>query len=890
MNLSWPRAGTISHNTRRIQHTKTAIAVCLVAAAAYAWWPHRIPLSRTNILPASQSFISPQFQARTEQARMTEQIGKDILETVAYAVTGKRPKDIGLKFQSGSTFDGKQLRLSGGCSVIPETQVAVSVEDYFWSPSTFAPWARALLTSNQFGAPKKSAPLDREFVERLTNPMPETLTREDRRLSEALTKEPLNPEWHEQAALLIGSFAMRQSAAAGFCDLRRHLCKMTSHLALAKAIRGSLGPCGELAEALLCTLCGRETPALGIADQLQHDANLPNGLPSNVVTSWQRGLRLHNTGDYRILDQPDTATLLEKLEYFRALRYSVGTAAASQFLATHDVERLPEWSERILAGDLTVEDGNRWATPALEMELEACAARYRNYFGRPLAPDDVISALNISWEQFPTSQVGQLRVNVLGWGAWAEQHQRQLCELIETTSYWLGDLLGVPDSAAEFENKITAQFEGLNLFPLIRFYTHDDNASIKAFYERVRRVAAEHRDWITFDRLLDAQSQMLRMSRPAPVVPNPHVIAAPRRSAKHKPPPATARPSPADSLLSSRAFFMPLMPVGTLYDVSHRLERGGGLSNVEEAEAAKALAPSNRTVLRQHLMATTRFRPTPEQTEAEFGQLRDYDVAAMKTVADAFRSDPARYVVAYAAVCRLDPDRYLDLGKYLLTHNDESGAAQAYQNGFDHATDRVSVSNCIDWLVNYYYDHGRRDDALRIATDAADVYSQQGLVTLANLLDRMGQLDQAEAWLKKAEQRYPKSTKDDLLEFYTRNREKSTAYAAAEKEFRSAVFPSGIEYVGLADFHQPPSDGVILTGISERTAKAQLQQGDIFVGLNGYRIHNVKQYNAARHPNSNPNVTFILWRGGKYVELKTIFPKQPDTSRIESYPIGSGSD
>src|ERR1043166_975001 len=108
MNLSWPRAGTISHNTRRIQHTKTAIAVCLVAAAAYAWWPHRIPLSRTNILPASQSFISPQFQAHTEQAWMTEQIGKDILEMVAYAVTGKRPKDIGLKFQSGSTFDGKQ--------------------------------------------------------------------------------------------------------------------------------------------------------------------------------------------------------------------------------------------------------------------------------------------------------------------------------------------------------------------------------------------------------------------------------------------------------------------------------------------------------------------------------------------------------------------------------------------------------------------------------------------------------------------------------------------------------------------------------------------------------------------------------------------------------------
>ncbi len=90
-------------------------------------------------------------------------------------------------------------------------------------------------------AADQPAQLNPDFIIALTNPTAETLIREDKRLSAGLTSDPLDPELHEQAALLVGSFAMRESAGFSFCDLRPYLSKITAHLAIAKAVRPQLG-------------------------------------------------------------------------------------------------------------------------------------------------------------------------------------------------------------------------------------------------------------------------------------------------------------------------------------------------------------------------------------------------------------------------------------------------------------------------------------------------------------------------------------------------------------------------------------------------------------------------------------------------------------------------
>ena len=876
MNPSFSLGAPTADAADRFQPYKTVIAIGLIAAAIYAWWPHRA-FAPTNTIK-SKPFISGQFAADTEAAWLARQIGRDILEVVAYASTRKHPGSVDLHFESGTTFDSKKHLFTGRFDGIAEKKVTVSVVDYFWSPESFAPWASSLLNAVNAGSPEPASQFNAELLSTLTNPTAETFMREDKRLSEALTENPLDPELHEEAALLIGSFAMRETASAWLCDRRRYLCRMTAHLALAKASRENLGNCGRLAEAILCSLTGRETPALQLTEQVEKNIGSTDAASSNAIGIWSRALRLRNTTDYRQLQEPEKASLLERLEYVRALRMSAGATAASKFVTDHEVEKLPEWGAQILLGDISVEDGNTWALDTLRLELEAIATHYRDYFGKPLERNELTNSLNVEWEQFPKSDGARLQV--LGWGAWAEQHQRQLSQLIHNVSCWLGQLLGLPKDAADFETKMTEQFGSLRLFPSIPFYTHGDDGT-KAWIEQVRKFVGEHREWITYYQWSKVWEENLQLFPPVAMNRNPpngrHQKMRPQALEQQR---GATKPDPL--LATGNWFFERLLP-GTLFDLSNRGGRDALLVSTLDIEALKAMAPSNSAVIYSHLMRTTNFKPTPEQTDAAFSVLSGYDVGAMKLVANAFYADPARYAEKFAALCWFDPNRYVDLGNYLLEHGDENGAVQAFQNAFDHAIDRVHVSNTMDWLVNYYFEHGKTEEAYKIASEGAEVYSQVGLVAFANLLDRMGKVDEAESYLKKAEQRYPDSTKDDLVDFYARHRGKSPSYADEEKKFRALIFPDGVEQVTLSDLHGQPKDGMALVKSSPRTEKAGLRSSDVIVAVNGCRVHNIYQYYAARAPSTNPNVKFIVWRAGNYMEMDSFFPKRPDFSRLNLY-------
>src|SRR6266513_386615 len=129
----------------RFQPYKTAIGLCLVAAAIYVWWPHRTFAPANPVRP--RPFTANQFTADTEQAWMARLIGHDLLEMVAYASTHKHPANVSLKFESGTTFDGKKHRFTASFAGMAEKQQIISVDDYFWSPAAFAPWASALLNT-----------------------------------------------------------------------------------------------------------------------------------------------------------------------------------------------------------------------------------------------------------------------------------------------------------------------------------------------------------------------------------------------------------------------------------------------------------------------------------------------------------------------------------------------------------------------------------------------------------------------------------------------------------------------------------------------------------------------------------------------------------------------
>src|SRR5207244_3914011 len=96
--------------------------------------------------------------------------------------------------------------------------------------------------------------------------------------------------------------------------------------------------------------------------------------------------------------------------------------------------------------------------------------------------------------------------------------------------------------------------------------------------------------------------------------------------------------------------------------------------------------------------------PTLQQMQESLAKVSDYHVTAMCEIARLCRADPKQLLMLMRKAAELRPDLYIDLAGYLLEKNMPDEAAFAYQAAFERATDRVSMANNSDWIVNYYFD------------------------------------------------------------------------------------------------------------------------------------------------------------------------------------------
>jgi membrane-associated protease RseP (regulator of RpoE activity) len=74
------------------------------------------------------------------------------------------------------------------------------------------------------------------------------------------------------------------------------------------------------------------------------------------------------------------------------------------------------------------------------------------------------------------------------------------------------------------------------------------------------------------------------------------------------------------------------------------------------------------------------------------------------------------------------------------------------------------------------------------------------------------------------------------------------------------VFPKGLEPI-QADPSGPPQDGVVLVGTSAEALKAGLKPGEVFVALNGFRVHTYEQYRVIRTLSKAPELNLVVWHG-----------------------------
>lgn len=759
---------------------------------------------------------------QTEAHWLADSIAQDIAEILHFAA-GKPGtlKNIGTE-----RLDDGRFRLGGEGG--PSLEVAAS--GYFWSPETWSPWATACLDHLKL-APGPDAPAGADDLRSaLTKPTPDILGERAQSVSRHLTGNPLSADAHEQAALLVGAFALRE-AAGNFHDPRHELNRISAHLAIARALRPEPGPDGVVANLILLTLAGRQQEALdGIGKIPGEDA------------AWAAALRMRNTGDWRSPAAPASSTLLEQFELARALNASVGAAKVIELLRDLEADPLPEWNRIVMQGNYGVEEGHVFVRPSVAAELEEFEQVHQIWKGTPLEEKALVEQLNSPPGSTVREREGRFELQVVTWGMVAAFHQRHLCQSLAQTHLFLDDKYGVPEAAAELQAQIPAIFGKLHLYPLV--WQRVVSGSDRSAYESAV-----------------AEGAKLCNERPMLVTVSNWVNLIERRDVANRPP--VSVPSP-------NAWFDPDLLHGTTFDFANRyydLHRLYTESDAVWDELIKT-APHDYDVIRTHRYKKFGANPTPQQVKECFVPILDYHVLAMREYADKLEGDPDAYLAATRSIAAVEPDQWIRAGLVLARNNRPDLALEAFETGFEKATDRVLVSNNIQWLVDHYFENNRKEDALRVAAEAGETHSLAGLETLGGLRERMGELDKAEESFSAIVERY--GNPGPLAGFYLRNKAAHPGYDAKLNE----LIPGGLEAAALADFTNPPEEGCVFTSNTETLRNSGLKAGDVVVALDGYRVGSAGQFMMIRSLTQELPMRIIYWDGTTYREIEASPPER----------------
>ena len=787
------------------------------------------PLSRAadgDEVPAKKPPV-PTWKFRDEEHWIVDETARTIAELLAFAKDRKTEVEVAT-LPNGTVDEAYKLTAKLGASTV---SAEIVWKDFIWSPEEHAAWAQQLIAAWKL-VPSPTAPGEAALLQALTEPTPQTIERERRRISAALTKTPLDAGLHTQAALVTAAFAMHE-AAGRFSDIRRELCRISAHLAIVRALAPDDSGAGRrLAEAALHALTGRQTPALTALATLESET-------SAGVSAWMRALRLRASGDWRpASEQP---TLFEQLEIFRARYEIVSGSFALQWLKDRQPAPVQDWRRIVLSGGFGVEQGHQFAKDSISQEISGLQNDYTAFFGGKLPAAEIVTALNTPAQRSIIKGAdGRAAVSVLGWDFWSAQHQRHLCQSIRATNFFFRDKWGV-DEYRDMQKFVRQNFAALTLFPVIDRELTDDPSRIPDIAARMNKLLDSHPELIgrpVWDRLrVDAEK-----SRALP------------------------------DLIHASRWLRPVVPFGTVYDLDLQTAYAHlpALTDTAWWDALLALAPTAIAPRECRIYKEFNISPPLATVEAAYTPMQDFNQHALNAIAAAQKNHSKNYPDTLLRICQWSPVRYFALGDYFRDHAEPERAAEAYQKGVDLSPDRVAASTYCGWLVSYLEEHGKPEQALAIATMAAEVYSKAGLTTMARLQERRGNLAAAEDYFKKIDERYHLS--GDIDAFYRRNRSKDPSYESLAEASVARLFPGGVKKVALADLQGEPAGGAVLKTTNEKTAAYGLAVGDVFVAVDGCLARSKAQYFYLRSLSDDPKIRLIIWNPKGYREIEANLP------------------
>jgi hypothetical protein len=717
---------------------------------------------------------------------------------------------------------------------------AASIADHVWSPATYRAAAEAA-----FAPAAADADLDvRAALVDLTS---EVLIAQNERVSMALESDMRRPAAHEAAALLVGAFALRESAGWLY-DVRPSLSRMAAHLAVARALRRPAADetlDGTLAR-VLTALAGLQRDAKVMVDAIEPKA------ASDADRSWVRALRLRITGDWRS-KLPPGSPLVVQLEYARAIRERVGMAAFLDYVDGVGPDDGVDWARIAFFDGLSIEAGHRFTPQQIAAEWRETAFVWIAMNGRQRPPDpaELVLGLDARPAASPVYRSGAwVKVRVLDWGMWAAHQQRHLAHAFIARAHFARQL-GDDDLYDEILEAVADQYMVLRLFPIVLRWMAEDSEEYELALAGARSLVREtpedvpQRAWTM---LLDTPRYMSR----------------------------------AGAFPLDHAWFTPAVPEGTAFELSARSLRSGAPRPPTREQAARWARemPYDHWTQWSNQWYAVDGKPSLGNLVAAFGPLLEYDESPIVKLLDHLNMTIDQAIRLSGSLCSFVRENCDRLAGFLLLADRKAEAAQVYDEWADKARDRVGVANGVTWLFRYHVSHGGAARAEALARMAEDVGSRRGTELLAEWHERRGEYAETETLLKGIVDRYDNS--EPLGGFLMRRalatRDEQLQTSAAEM-LRDA-FPHGPQRVVPHALPATASDGVRFASFGPQTQSLGFEQGDIIVAVDGWRVHHMSQYSVALRFSLDENMTFTVFRRGRYEELRTVVAERWLAARL----------
>ena len=786
-----------------------AVLAVLVGVLGYRVWSRGLGLR----LGAAPSTLSGPHVSETQWAM--DEVVTDVAEMLRYArdpSAGRGDVAVevspsGAEFRAHITIDGHQF------------EVPIDVREGVWSIATYAPVAARLLRELRLAPTAASkAGGGTPVGARLLEADAAGLERESVRLGSLLGPRMLDATLHEDAALLLVAFSLRE-AADRLSDDRPQLLRLLAHLSLATALRGDRAPGfpGAAASSYVDHLAGRGREA-------QRALTALAVAPSAAEAAWVRVLATRVDEDWRRLPSP--TTFVERREALRARLRAAGSSRVVADLRAGPHEEA-DWGRIVRQEFLRVDDGDL-ATEGLARERAEILSVWRVSPTRGAVPDSVAV--------LDGARIGAITPDgprPLSWGLWSRFFERHLVAFAARIDTYYRHSIGANDTAQRIGAELDGALGGLDLYPA-------------ATTLRTRGVANGDADL----RRIDAA---IRVAIRRPEIVPAAVWGWLVYGQSYEP---VARGMP-----SATAWFAKPAPRVAGVDLWRRLDSVGHKVSDVELEGLGRDLPADYLVANLGLERRYAGKATPAQVRTSFGPRLDYDLRARRRLADAIPVAADRVPIEEGS-CAIDVESCFALARALVEAGREAAAAAVYERTMaDERLGGVVVAHHAGWLIDYWRRTGRVEGALQLAERSAGTGSSRGVSARAGLFEYLGRYEEAEA-----DYTYLAARCGEVYQpvgFYYRMARvrKLPAYEARLQGALPAVFPHGLQALRPDDARQAPAAAVQVTRDSLLSRRQGIQAGDQIVGLDGWRVESLKQYQTVRAFSTDDRMRLVLWRG-----------------------------